>query len=72
MTKKYVSNILEMASSLQVNGDNRRPAGAPRHPTAPSILTMNGHFAGTGENPDFEHGVQIIDEDKNFNENLGQ
>ena len=33
---------------------------------------MNGHFAGTGENPDFEHGVQIIDEDKNFNENLLQ
>ncbi|KAF2478801.1 RHD3/Sey1 [Neohortaea acidophila] len=31
---------------------------------------MNGHFAGAGENADFEHGVQIIDEDKNFNPNL--
>lgn len=31
---------------------------------------MNGHFAGTGDDADFEHGVQIIDADKNFNENL--
>ena len=57
-------------ATLQVNG--RRPSAAVRHPTAPSVMTMNGHFAGTGENPDFEHGVQIIDEDKNFNENLLQ
>lgn len=33
---------------------------------------MNGHFAGTGEDADFEHGVQIIDEDKNFNDNLSR
>ena len=33
---------------------------------------MNGHFAGTGEDPDFEHGVQIVDQEKNFNENLPQ
>lgn len=33
-------------------------------------MMMNGHFAGIGEDQDFEHGVQIIDEDKNFNENL--
>ena len=59
-----------MASSLQINGG--RPVGAARHPTAPSIMTMNGHFAGAGENADFEHGVQIVDEDKNFNENLPQ
>lgn len=59
-----------MASSLQVKGDNRRPSAGTRHPTAPSVMTMNGHFAGTGEDPDFEHGVQIIDEDKNFNDNL--
>ncbi|KAK3115346.1 Dynamin-like GTPase that mediates homotypic ER fusion [Teratosphaeriaceae sp. CCFEE 6253] len=35
---------------------------------------MNGHFAGVGENAsaaDFEHGVQIVDHEKNFNENLG-
>lgn len=35
-------------------------------------MTMNGHFAGTGEDADFEHGVQIIDEDKNFNDNLSR
>lgn len=38
-------------------------------------MTMNGHFAAVGENGSsaevFEHGVQIIDSDKNFNENLG-
>lgn len=36
-------------------------------------MTMNGHFAGTGASPaaeDFEHGVQIVDQEKNFNENL--
>ncbi|KAK4550698.1 Dynamin-like GTPase that mediates homotypic ER fusion [Oleoguttula mirabilis] len=34
---------------------------------------MNGHFAGVGEQAtpaDFEHGVQIVDQDKIFNENL--
>lgn len=54
------------------NGDSRRPPGAARGLTAPSVLTMNGHFAGTGEDPDFEHGVQIVDQEKNFNENLPQ
>lgn len=57
-------------ATLTVNGDARRPAGAARHPTAPSVMTMNGHFAGTGDNQDFEHGVQIIDENKVFNDNL--
>jgi len=37
-------------------------------------MTVNGHFATVGEHPttaaDFEHGVQIIDQDKVFNENL--
>lgn len=58
-----------MASKLQVNG--HRPSQV-RHPTAPTVMTMNGHFAGTEENPNFEHGVQIIDEEKNFNTNLPQ
>ncbi|KAK3613650.1 Dynamin-like GTPase that mediates homotypic ER fusion [Elasticomyces elasticus] len=60
-------------ASLSPNGKARRPSANQRHPTAPSI--MNGHFAGIGEsaNPaDFEHGVQIVDQEKNFNENLGQ
>ncbi|KAF2770789.1 root hair defective 3 GTP-binding protein [Teratosphaeria nubilosa] len=36
---------------------------------------MNGHFAGSGQGvkpEDFEHGVQIIDHDKVFNDNLPQ
>ncbi|KAK5723196.1 Dynamin-like GTPase that mediates homotypic ER fusion [Elasticomyces elasticus] len=60
-------------ASLSPNGTARRPSANQRHPTAPSI--MNGHFAGIGENAnpaDFEHGVQIVDQEKNFNENLGQ
>ncbi|KAK5688101.1 Dynamin-like GTPase that mediates homotypic ER fusion [Elasticomyces elasticus] len=60
-------------ASLSPNGKARRPSANQRHPTAPSI--MNGHFAGIGENAnpaDFEHGVQIVDQEKNFNENLGQ
>lgn len=34
---------------------------------------MNGHMAGVGDKPaegSFEHGVQVIDEDKEFNSNL--
>ncbi|KAI7506267.1 hypothetical protein KC367_g260 [Hortaea werneckii] len=34
---------------------------------------MNGHLAGSGKDlkpEDFEHGVQIIDQDKQFNQNL--
>ena len=54
------------ADSLQVNGQNR--PGNVRHPTAPSII-MNSHFAGVGEDaPEeaYEHGIQVIDEDKVF------
>lgn len=50
---------------LQVNGHNR--PGNVRHPTAPSV--MNAHFPGVGENASreaYEHGVQVIDEDKVF------
>ncbi len=62
-------------STLQPNGSSGRPSSQIRHPTAPSVLTMNGsvnsHFA-SGANQDFEHGVQIVDEDKNFNEQMPQ
>ena len=60
-------------ATLQVNGSPAgRPSAAIRHPTAPSVLTMNGHFAGSGDDQSFEHGVQIIDEEKTFNGNLPQ
>lgn len=32
-------------------------------------MTMNGHFAGVGDAPtkeQYEHGIQVIDEDKEF------
>ncbi|KAK5136494.1 Dynamin-like GTPase that mediates homotypic ER fusion [Meristemomyces frigidus] len=62
----------QQQQSHQNNG-NTRPTSSYRHPTAPSVMTMNGHFASVGENAmaaDFEHGVQIVDQDKVFNENL--
>ena len=36
--------------------------------TAPDKMNVNGHFASAGQNgnADFEHGIQIIDEDKEF------
>jgi hypothetical protein len=56
-----------MASELlSVNGQSR--PGNVRHPTAPSAM-MNSHFAGVGENVSkeaYEHGIQVIDEDKMF------
>ncbi|KAF2006181.1 GTP-binding protein Sey1 [Amniculicola lignicola CBS 123094] len=59
-----------MASTLQVNG-NGRPHNI-KHPSAPSLM-MNAHFASVGEDASreaYEHGIQVIDEDKIFNENL--
>jgi len=54
----------------QTNGhEARRPSAASRFPTAPSIMTMNGHFAGVGDAPtkeQYEHGIQVIDEEKEF------
>lgn len=63
-------------TSSKPNGDHTRPIHATaRHPTAPTVMTMNNHFAGAGADlaqSDFEHGVQIIDEEKTFNPNLSQ
>ncbi|PSN67816.1 root hair defective 3 GTP-binding protein [Corynespora cassiicola Philippines] len=59
-----------MASSLQVNGSSR-PSNV-KHPSAPSLM-MNAHFAAVGEDAGkeaYEHGIQVIDEDKIFNANL--
>ncbi len=56
-------------ASLQLNGNHNRPAPSARHPTAPSVMTVNGHFASVGESPSkeqYEHGIQVIDEDKEF------
>ncbi|KAH6642772.1 RHD3/Sey1 [Boeremia exigua] len=61
-----------MASdTLKVNGT--RPSNV-RHPTAPGMM-MNAHFANVGEDAGkeaYSHGVQVVDEDKVFNTNVGQ
>lgn len=56
-----------------------RPINAPRSHTAPVKMAVNGHMAsvsqgangvhGTGS---FEHGVQVIDEDKEFNPDMAK
>lgn len=45
-----------------------RPSISARSATAPGNMAVNGHFASVGQNghADFSHGVQIIDEDKEF------
>lgn len=51
---------------LQANGQSR-PSNIKHH-TSPSLM-MNSHFAGVGDNAEkqsYEHGIQVIDEDKMF------
>lgn len=49
---------------------DQRPRAESRSFTAPSLIGMNGHFASVGDaahDPKaYEHGVQVIDEDKEF------
>ncbi len=49
-----------------------RPHAGSRLATAPSVMTMNGHFAAVGDAPNqqYSHGIQVIDEEKEFNPNL--
>ncbi|KAF2755097.1 root hair defective 3 GTP-binding protein [Pseudovirgaria hyperparasitica] len=56
--------------SITLNGDGGRPSMSTQK-SAPSV--MNQHFAPVGEQPtmeQYQHGVQVIDEDKEFNPNL--
>ncbi|KAI9815797.1 MAG: Dynamin-like GTPase that mediates homotypic ER fusion [Pycnora praestabilis] len=60
-------------ASPQRNGLHVRPGTSGRHPTAPSVMTVNGHFASVGDAPtkeQYEHGIQIVDEEKEFNPKL--
>jgi hypothetical protein len=45
-----------------------RPSTVNRSLTAPDKMPVNGHFASVGQNgaANFEHGVQVIDEEKDF------
>jgi hypothetical protein len=53
---------------------NFRPGGISRALTAPDKMAVNGHFASAGQNgkANFEHGIQVIDEDKEFKFVLAQ
>ena len=56
---------LETASRI------RRPsvAAAGKLPSAPTIMTMNGHFATMGDGDgreQYSHGIQVVNEDKEF------
>lgn len=56
-------------SSPAQDGREHRPSVNNRHPTAPSVLQVNGHFATVGGAPSkeqYEHGIQVINEDKEF------
>ena len=61
-----------MSAAVVENGhspaQSRRPS-VLSFPTAPSVMTMNGHFAAVGDSPtkeQYEHGIQVIDGDKEF------
>jgi hypothetical protein len=64
-----------MSSFPDTNGNSsRRPSASSRHLTAPPVMTMNGHFASVGDVPtmqQYEQGIQVIDEEKEFKYGLG-
>jgi hypothetical protein len=60
-----------MAAVLSPSRERResRPPNSTRHPTAPSIMSVNGHFANMGEKPtkeQYDHGIQVINENQEF------
>lgn len=71
-TKKFGERAIMSSTLSPTSPSGRRPTGPNRHPTAPERI-MNGHFSGVGDTAaDFEHGVQLISEDKEFNDNLSK
>ena len=56
-------------AALHSDNSRRPSAAASKLPSAPSILTMNGHFARPGQaatNEQYDRGIQVIDDDKEF------
>ena len=63
-----MTTTLSPQRTVTATKENRPPSNT-RHPTAPSVMTVNGHFANVGEKPtkeQYEHGVQIINQDQEF------
>lgn len=68
MASSTLSPPLSPVSS-RANGSSSRPSNVNRAMTAPpESMAVNGHFASVGQNgtANFENGVQVIDEDKEF------
>ncbi|KAI1622045.1 protein sey1 [Exophiala viscosa] len=67
------SNLSPPSGSRASSTSSHRPSVAQRSYTAPDKMA-NGHFASTGQNgtANFEHGVQVIDEDKEFNHDVSK
>ena len=64
-----IAPSLGIMSSTKPDTNGNRPSGAARHYTAPPTMAMNGHFASVGDAPtkeQYEHGIQVIDEEKEF------
>jgi hypothetical protein len=57
-----------MAASTLSPPSLERPLPINRANTAPEKMSINGHFASAGQNghANFENGVQVVDEDKEF------
>ena len=55
-------------STLSPPQSSGRRQSVNRANTAPEKMSINGHFASIGENghANFENGVQVVDEDKEF------
>lgn len=62
------STLSPPLSPVTSNNAGARPAPVNRALTAPTKMPVNGHFASVGQNgtANFEHGVQVIDEEKDF------
>ncbi|EXJ93840.1 protein sey1 [Capronia coronata CBS 617.96] len=68
------SSLSPPESSLTSSISPARPFAGTRAYTAPDKMAVNGHFASVGQNGDanFENGVQVIDENKEFNADLAK
>ena len=55
-------------STLSPTQSHERRIQMNRANTAPNKMPINGHFASVGQNgrANFENGVQVVDEDKEF------
>ncbi|KIV92237.1 protein SEY1 [Exophiala mesophila] len=65
---------LQSPPPVSSNNSTLRPSHVNRAYTAPDKMSVNGHFASAGQNgtANFDNGVQVIDEDKEFNPDLSK